>query len=787
MTSYTDAGRRYRLESPTFAPKAAAFLWNRRLMLQATCRGYAVAQFMQPEPAKYAHVPTLAGTSFMQPEQPYFAQHPGRFFYLRDDESASLWSAPYEPVRAPLDRFAFEPGLSDIRWTCAKDGIEMVLTLSLAPDEIAEVWTVSVSNLSPRSRSLSFVPYFPVGYSSWMNMGGRWQPDLNALVCSCVAPYQKLEDYFKRKEWKDLTYLLADRVPDSHECSLEAFEGEGGRHDPDALRRPALAGGQALYEMPACALRYQLALAPGAVERFEFLFGPAKDHAEIAAIRTRLLGPAKAAAARESYAAYVESGRGCLSVATPDPHFDAFVNHWLPRQVFYHGDTNRLTTDPQTRNYLQDAMGMAYIHPAATRRALATALSQQKSSGSMPDGILLHPDAELKYINKIPHADHPVWLAICLQAYLDETADHAFLDEQLPFADSPATASVYQHMSLGIDWLCAARDHRGLSFIEQGDWCDPMNMVGYKGKGVSGWLTEAVSYALQLWIPHCLARGDTAQAARRQATRQEINAALNTHLWDGAWYGRGITDDNLVFGISTDPEGRIFLNAQSWALLCGAPDGRQTASLLAEIDKQLETPFGPMMFAPAYTAMRDDVGRVTQKFPGSAENGAVYNHAAAFYAASLYHVRHADAAYSVLRRMIPGPAADDLARRGQMPLYLPNYYRGAYHQHPAAAGRSSQLFNTGTAAWFYRLLVEQLFGLRGTPTGLSIQPQLPSSWPSATATRSFRGATIHLSCRRVPGIDQPQVTIDGALSPARHLDHPVSGQAYAVEVLLPAT
>nr|AIA88312.1 CAZy families GH94 protein [uncultured Podospora] len=35
----------------------------------------------------------------------------------------------------------------------------------------------------------------------------------------------------------------------------------------------------------------------------------------------------------------------------------------MPRQVYYHGDTNRLTTDPQTRNYLQDGLGMIFIAP----------------------------------------------------------------------------------------------------------------------------------------------------------------------------------------------------------------------------------------------------------------------------------------------------------------------------------------------------------------------------------------------------------------------------------------
>ena len=30
----------------------------------------------------------------------------------------------------------------------------------------------------------------------------------------------------------------------------------------------------------------------------------------------------------------------------------------------------------------------------------------------MPDGIILHEAAELKYINQVPHTDHCVWLPI---------------------------------------------------------------------------------------------------------------------------------------------------------------------------------------------------------------------------------------------------------------------------------------------------------------------------------------------------------------------------------------
>jgi len=119
------------LSCPKTLPQASAFLWNPSMMLQMNCRGYATAQFMQPEPAKYAHAPTLEAKTFMQPETQYYAHHPGRFFYIKDLESKSLFSAPYEPVRAELDEFEFTADQHQIRWKISKEGIQVELTLSL--------------------------------------------------------------------------------------------------------------------------------------------------------------------------------------------------------------------------------------------------------------------------------------------------------------------------------------------------------------------------------------------------------------------------------------------------------------------------------------------------------------------------------------------------------------------------------------------------------------------------------------------------------------------------------
>ena len=245
------------------------------------------------------------------------------------------------------------------------------------------------------------------------------------------------------------------------------------------------------------------------------------------------------------------------------------MNHWLPRQVFYHGDVNRLTTDPQTRNYLQDNMGMTYLRPEVARSAFLHALSQQEPSGAMPDGILLGEGAELKYINQIPHTDHCVWLPVCLKAYLDETDDYALLKELVTDREGQSR-SVYDRISAAMRWLLKSRDERGLSYIAQGDWCDPMNMVGYKGKGVSGWLSVATAYALRIWAEISALEGKEQQAKEFRFAADEINRAVNQHLWDGRWFGRGITDDGTVFGIQSDKAGRIFLNPQSWAILSGA-------------------------------------------------------------------------------------------------------------------------------------------------------------------------------------------------------------------------
>lgn len=773
-------GERVELNSPVAMPQATAFLWNPLMMLQLNCRGFAVGQHLQPEPARYAHAPTLEDRTFMQPEQPHYAHHPGRFVYLRDDEDRALSSVPYEPVRRLPRRFVFRATAESVEWELADLGVEIRWSVSLAADDPLELWTLAIHNPGREERRLSACPYFPIGYMSWMYQSASYRMDLGGIVARSVTPWQRLEEYATVQRLRDCTFLLHDTPPDAWEARQAAFEGEGGLQRPSALEEPLLGGGDALYESPAAVLQYRLSLEPAATRRLRFLFGPARDDAEIAALRDRYLSANGFADATAAYGDWLRAERGCLRLASPDGDFDAFANHWLDRQVRYQAETHRLTTDPQTRNMLQDAMGMAYLQPAATRRLVEMALAQQREDGSMPDGILAHPGAELKYINRVPHSDHCVWLPLCLRSYLDETADYALLD--VPVSGTGGERSVRQRVDSALDWLLDNRDQRGLGYIAQGDWCDPLNMAGHLGRGVSGWLSMATVYALRTWAGVLEEGGDEAAASGRRQQADEVATAVQHHLWDGCWFARGINDDDRPFGVAADPEGRIFLNAQSWAMLAGIATPEQIDSMVAAVAEELEGPHGVTMLGPPYTGMREDVGRLTQKFPGVAENGSVYNHAAAFYVYALYRCGRADRAWRLLRQMLPGPEAEDYLQRGQLPLFLPNYYRGAWRAMPRTAGRSSQLVHTGTAAWFYRILVDGLFGLRGCPQGLLIQPQLPAAWERVSLQRRFRGAAVQVEMTRRGSGPGCAVAVDGQPLADQLLQGVEAGGDYRVDV-----
>lgn len=777
VSTSEDGGYQVGLTSPLKMPMSTGYLWNDVMMLQVNCRGYATAMYMQPEPAKYAYSPNIEAKTFMQPEQPYYAHHPGRFFYIKI--AGEVFSLPFAPANKALDNVEFICKKDSVEWQIKHMGFEFCLTVKLLKVTPTEQWCLNIKNCNSDITQVEIYPYFPIGYMSWMYQEANFNSDLNAIVARSITPYQKVEQYSIQKNFKDLTYLISDKKPTSWAAKQSSFEGFADLSNPAGVTNDSLAMEPAIYETPTAVMHYVESIEKGNDTSVYLMFGAAKSEAEIAEISSKL------AVGEQNFLSDCGKLAYEFQINSQDIAFDAMINQWLPRQIHYHQDLKRLTTDPQTRNLLQDCLGMVFISPDKTRDALLLALSQQHSTGEMPDGILLNEEAELKYINQVPHADHAVWLPIVLLSYLNETNDKSILKEQIDFVDSARVVSVQKHIELAIDNLLDKTDKRGLSLIEQGDWCDPMNMVGYKGSGVSAWLSMATAYAINCWAEICqyyLPAHDQQKLEEYRFAANALSKAINQHFWYQSWFGRGITDDGRLFGTKEDKEGQIYLNAQSWAILSGVATNGQIKQMIDAIESQLISPYGAMMLAPSYTKMQEDIGRLTQKFPGVAENGSVYNHASVFYIYALYQIGEKQRAYDLIKAMLP--TVETAEKTGQLPVFIPNYYRGAYHQIPSHAGRSSQLVHTGTVAWLYRCIIEELCGLKGSNGELTLVPQLPKELDKLSGTRKYLGAEFEFAIKK-QDVKSTIVYVNGDQISGNIINNIQAGSHYKLEIIIP--
>jgi cellobionic acid phosphorylase len=101
------------------------------------------------------------------------------------------------------------------------------------------------------------------------------------------------------------------------------------------------------------------------------------------------------------------------------------------------------------------------------------------------------------------------------------------------------------------------------------------------------------------------------------------------------------------------------------------------------------------------------------------------------------------------------------------------------------AGRSSQLFNTGTVAWVYRCIIEELCGLKGKAGCLIVTPKMPSHWQKMTVKRKFLNADFTVKITRNEGVKQQVTMVDGVRVAENQVASIQSGKHYHLDVTLP--
>ena len=551
----------------------------------------------------------------------------------------------------------------------------------------------------------------------------------------------------------------------------ELFDGRGRRVLPDHLGQ--LAGAAA---DPCAALSTRLRLEPGGQAVCEFVIGHATTpQAAVQLARQSLFVDDHPGDRSDPH------GLRAVQVKTPDPLFDALVNHWL----LYQTTTCRLWGRAGFyqaggaygfRDQLQDAMALAVTAPQLLREHLLRAAARQFVEGDVQHWWHPHSGAGVR----TRFSDDLLWLPHAALHYAATTGDHAVYDAEIPFIEgepvpdgaedlysvprpSGQSASLYEHCARTLDHSLAVGLH-GLPLMGGGDWNDGMNRVGSGGRGESVWLAWFLCRLVAEFAPVAHRRGDRRRSQAWIRAAQGWQAALQGPAWDGAWYRRAFFDDGSPLGASANPECRIDLIAQAWSVLSGAaPLARQNQAMASAADLLTDPVHGLLrLLDPPLAAAQPSAGYI-QAYPrGVRENGGQYNHGTLWAVAAWAALGDGDAAWQAWVAASPAHRAADPVLG---PLYGLEPYAAAadVYSQPPYAGRGGWSWYTGSAAGLHRAAVGAILGLEVQGQQVRCRPTLPSHWPRAEITLQRAGGTHRFTlCAAQAAAEIEQALAQGA-------------------------
>ena len=320
-----------------------------------------------------------------------------------------------------------------------------------------------------------------------------------------------------------------------------------------------------------------------------------------------------------------------------------------------------------------------------------------------------------------------------------------------------------------------------------GDWNDGMNRVGREGRGESVWLGWFLGAVAREFAEIARARGDAAREATCQALVSRLGDAIDAHAWDGDWYRRASFDDGSPLGSDADVECRIDAIAQSWSVLAGFGDReRARLALDASITRLVKEEHGLMrLLWPPFEGRGHDPGYIAAYPPGIRENGGQYTHGVLWTVQALTRLGEGDRAARLLAMLQPANhaiTADGAARYAIEPYVL----AGDVYDGPEHAGRGGWSWYTGSAAWMYRIMLEDVLGVRRAGDALVLAPCISSAWREYDVHYRFGTSELHLHVGNPDGLQGGDVTLvlDGAPLPGNRIPLVDDGKRHEVRATL---
>lgn len=784
---FSDDGREYIITRPDTPRPWINYLSNDRYcaLCSQTGGGYSFYETSGYNRVTKEHPSMIVNTD-----------RPGRYIYLRDQETGEYWGANWQPVCKEPAHFEARHGMG---YTVVESGysdIDTSITYFVPPRDDLEVWMVGIKNVGDKPRKLQ-----AFAYSKWDL--ANYAYNLVEASFSNLFNESSMEDGVifvstrfwnitstgagnPNTRWDKYAFFTSSFETHGFDCFDNAFIGTyHSWHNPIAVEKGACSNTEGNGQDIAAALQHDFELAPGEEIKFTVLLGVVHNKEDARNVAKRYDSWEEAERALTEVTMYWDNYLSRTTCKTPDKDFDIQLNYWNKYQAWMTSRWSRMDSYYigggsiiGFRDSWQDILAILPNDIEWVRHRVIYLLEHQ-----FPDGSTLHNWDPLTNMGaKTGHSDDPLWLVLGIMEYLKESGDLVFLDEAVRYYDG-GSETVRQHVMRAIDFVLDHMSERGIPLIMAADWNDGLDYIGRQGRGESTMVAHHLAWMLREMATLLWFVGSDAVAQKYIDERDELIRNINQYLWDGAWYIRGTRDDGEAFGSSRNISGKIYINAQSWSILGGTAPRDRAIRCMDSVAKHLETDYGPTLFLPAYREPDPKIGIITRFAPGTKENGTIFCHPVCWAVMAECMLGRGDRAYDIWRRT-------SFVLRGREPeIYRVEPYVYAEYVHGPDSptfGQGEFTWTTGTATWMWKVCMDWILGIRAELRGLLIDPCIPEAWDQFKVARRFRKATYDIHVTNPQHISQGvlDILVDGEKWDSHLLPVFSDGKTHTVEVTM---
>lgn len=707
-------------------------------------------------------------------------QNDARYVYLRDEESGDSWNIGKGPLNTEVEEYSCTHNIGYSKIQSRKDGIEGSWRIFVPQKGLCEVWTITLRNTTEKERQLrmfSAVSFslegfsYPRYYEMYRCMKTRFDSKLNGIYCDSAHPFAPHEYYHG--------FLASTEPVYAYDGDLTKFCGPLSTLTmPDAsatalFQRPDVVvqgrdctNSEASLFILGGVLEHKILLQPGEEKEIHLLFGISQSCEKATEIVERYTKEKqKVEQEFQAAVAYNNEKISSLSVTTPDEKINNILNNWVKKQVDF-----CIVGKKGVRDNLQIAVGLLEYRQKKAEEEIIECLRHQFRDGHAV--LTWYPYDDTRY------SDQPFWIIWAVCELIKETGNLALLEKIVPWQDG-GEATVFEHVKAAVDRLIADKGEHGLVKLFFADWNDALNVTD-DAEAESVMLSHQFCLALRE-LKHLMEYlGDCTYAQFLEEEYRKLKLSINQSAWDGNWYARALSKKGNI-GSKNSKGSKIYLNAQTWAILSGVADDAKISKVLSSIDA-MEQDFGFPLNMPPYQTYDPHVGRMSGMLSGLFENGGVYCHATGFKILMDCKVGRASKALQTLKKIMPDSEKNPSSQSGAEPYVFTNCYStnlGYY-------GKSYQSWTTGTSAWCMMGLYEGIMGIKREYEGLKIEPCFPAEWEQAEATRQFRGANYHIVIKNPEYLEngKGRIRVDGEACESSVLPDFRDGKTHEVELYL---